>query len=348
MQTIGIDCRFASTSSGLGRYTRELTTALLERGGAHYVLFVRSEREPWIPAIASASMTVHVAPFPHYSLAEQTRFPSVLRRAGIDLLFCPHFNVPWFCPVPFVVTIHDLILHRFPNNAHLLKQAAYRLLMVRAISRAERIICVSAFAADEVRKTYGRSAKEKISVIHEAVSPSFQPVASDGRERITQKYRLDKPYFLYVGNAKQHKNVGVLIDAFTALDDASRELVLVTGGKEVADMRLPPGVRLLHDIPDADLPALYSGALCFVSASLYEGFGLPLLEAHACGCPAIVSDQSSFPEIAPPGTLLIEPTVQIFAAAMRTPPAWQPAESVRTWSDVATETAGVFGKVMRV
>ena len=112
-------------------------------------------------------------------------------------------------------------------------------------------------------------------------------------------------------------------------------------------MKKADGVRVLSAVPDEDLPALYGGALCFVSASLYEGFGLPLLESHACGCPAIVSNIAAFPEIAPPGTRLVEPTVRSFAAAMQDPPSWEPlAHPARTWADAAAETASAFRAAM--
>ncbi len=340
MSIIGIDCRFAATPTGLGRYTRELTTALVKKNDMRFVLFVRSKTESWIPR--TAHLSVIEAPFPHYSLAEQLRFPSLIKQSRIDLLFVPHFNVPWFCPVPSVITVHDLILHRFPNDAGFIKQFAYRLLMKRAISKATSIISVSNFTKSELLQTYGNSLAKKIVVVHEAVSPAFAAPSDDVKTSTLKRRHLSKPYFLYVGNSKQHKNVQMLIAAFASLHDPTRELVLVTGGKESKSLQETEGVRLLRDVPDADLPSLYAGALYFVSASLYEGFGLPVIEAHACGCPAIVSNRASFPEIAPPGTVLVEPTVESFAQAMRTPPPHTEIGTRRSWDDVARETASVL------
>lgn len=341
MKTIGIDCRFASTSTGLSRYTREIAQSLVKRGGARYVLFVRSNTEQWIPS--GANVTVIEAPFPHYSLSEQLRFPSVITHAQIDLLFVPHFNAPLFCPVPFVVTVHDLILHRYPNDASFIKQFAYRLLMKRAVTKAQSIISVSNFTKSELVQAYGPGIEKKIAVIHEAVSSSFAAPSSDITASTLKRHALTKPYFLYVGNAKQHKNVQTLIDAFVMLNDHSHELVLVTGGKESQLLPEPTGVCILRDMPDADLPSLYAGAVCLVSASLYEGFGLPLWEAAACGCPAIVSNRASFPEIAPLGTVLTDPTAEHFAQAMRSPPPRGKIAALRSWDDVARETASVLG-----
>ncbi len=348
MKTIAIDCRFAALPVGLGRYTREVTTALLRRGGFRFVLLVKSCDEAWIPRDVSRPPAIIEAPFPHYGVAEQLRLPGLIRDAHADLLFSPHFNVPLRATVPVVVTIHDLILHRYPNAASAFKRAAYRFMMRSAVKKAERVIAVSGFTAGELAAVYGPDIAAKTTVVHEAVSPSFAPAPSSRQADVRARYGLEKPYFLYVGNAKQHKNVQMLIDAYSALRDPSQELVLVTGGREAGSLRLVPGVSRIAGVPDDDLPALYSAARCFVSASLYEGCGLPVLEAHACGCPGIVTDRASFPEEAPPGTALIAPTIDAFAAAMREPPAWKPAATKRSWDDVAAETAEVFSGAFRV
>lgn len=348
MHCIGIDCRFAGTQTGLGRYTRELVSHLLLRRDAfHYALFVPPEPQAWIPQNYGSAYSLHPVPFSHYSLAEQTRFPSLIKKAAVDLFFSPHFNVPLFCPAPTVVTIHDLILHRYPNDASVLRQLAYRFLFRQAVSRSQRVIAVSGFTASELRSFYGPRVQPKLSVIAEAVPPSFSRRSPEECRAVIERTGIAHPFYLYVGNAKEHKNVQMLIDAFAALQDPEKELVLVTGGKEAGKLTLRPGVRLIPSISDDDLPALYTSALCFVSASLYEGFGLPLLEAHACGCPGIVTNRASFPEIAPPGTTLCEPSVDAFARAMQAPPQWQPATTTRTWADAAAETVDVFRSAVK-
>lgn len=343
MRTLGIDCRFAATSTGLSRYTRELVAELAVSGDMRVVLFVRSLHESWIPTHSTA--TVVAADFPPYSLAEHLRFPSLIRSAKCDVLFVPHFNAPWFSPVPTIITVHDLILHRYSNHAGWFKRFAYRMLMRHAVRQARSIICVSNFTQSELKRAYGDAIAQKSTIIHEAVSSFFVVPPESVRLAVREQYGLDKkPYFLYVGNCKQHKNVGALIDAWMSLQDSSRELVFVTGGKEAAHVPEIAGMRVLRGVPDADLPALYAGALCFVSASLYEGFGLPLWESHACGCPAIVSNRASFPEIAPPGTVLCEPTAEAFAVAMRSPPQWVQGAKQRRWEHVAAETEVVLGE----
>lgn len=342
MRTIGIDCRFAHTHSGLGRYTRELASGLLKRNdNVRYVLFTNGDDQPWIPSRA----VVIPASFPHYSLREQTRFPIALKKSGIDLLFSPHFNVPLVCPVPFVATIHDLILHRYPNQASGIKRIAYRTVMRHTVRSSRALIAVSRFTADELRREYGVPAADKTAVIHEAASDEFSRKSAASCSPTLKKYELKKPFFLYVGNAKEHKNVQMLIDAYGELGSTDTELVLVTGGREAESLRLRDGVRLIGDVASADLPCLYYFALCFVTPSLYEGFGLPVLEAHACGCPVIVTDRGALPEIAPDGSRIVEPTVTDLADALRDPPPPSPVTVTRTWDDVATDTVEVLKNV---
>ncbi|TSC57568.1 MAG: group 1 glycosyl transferase [Candidatus Peregrinibacteria bacterium Greene0416_19] len=348
MKTVGIDCRFASTRSGLGRFTRELVTHLLRRDDPwRYVLFARNPHEEWLHELRPARCQLQAASFPHYSLSEQLRFPRMIYSARIDLLFSPHFNVPLLSPVPTVVTIHDLILHRYPNEAPLRRRLAYRFLFRSAVRRARRVLCVSQFTADELCAIEGEELRPKITVTLEGVSPRFHPLRPDDCQPVLRRYGIRESFFLYVGNAKQHKNVQMLIDAYASLRDPSTSLVLVTGGKETSRLRLVDGVRLVDAVSDEDLPALYSAARVFVTASLYEGFCLPLAEAAACGCPIIGTRRGAIPEVAPPGALLVDPTLEAMSAALASPPPAAPApERKWTWEAVAEHAARVLGQCL--
>ncbi len=340
MSRIAIDCRFAGLHVGLGRYTRELVRAMLRHaGGLEYVLIVRSNDEAWIPD----GVRLVVADIPHYSLREQMELPRIIRQTQCDLFFSPHFNVPFFCPVPFVVTVHDLILHRYPNHASVLRQAAYRMQMKHAVSRARAIIAISAFTARELSDVYGPPVARKTVIVTEGVDPSYVPASAADIDRIRSTYHLAKPYILYVGNAKQHKNVRMLIDAFTQARLADTELVLISGGPEFQRLLpLPPSVRQLRDVPDSDLPVLYSGASACVTASLYEGYCLPVAEALACGCPVIASDRSAIPEILRNRGVLVEPTVDRFASALQAIPEHQAPIIVGRWETAAADTERVL------
>lgn len=345
--TIAIDCRFAATYSGLGRYTRELTLHLLKRqSDTKYVLIVRSKDENWIPKNMN-HFDVIEAPIPHYSLAEQTTLPSIIAKTGAGLLFSPHFNVPLRCPVPFVATIHDLILHRFPNDASLLKKIAYRVLIGHAIRKANALIAVSDFVRGEITEEYG-SSLPPIHVVREGVSELYRPADEQRKEEIRKKYSLQKKFFLYVGNAKQHKNLSVLLDAFSRLNDPQRELVLLCSGKERDRLgAVPAGVRFLEDVPDHDMPALYSLAEALITMSLYEGYCLPVAEALACGCPVIASNRSAIPEIAKGHAELIEPTIEECLKALKKTYSHQSSYLVGSWQKAAEETEKILRSVVR-
>ncbi len=310
-----------------------------------YVLFVRSKDEEWIPR--TTHTTIVEADFPHYSLAEQIKLPSLLRKVKADLLFSPHFNIPFFCPVPFVVTIHDLILHRYPNDASFFKKAAYSILISRAARKAKRIIAISTFVESEIRSMYGKRLSKKVRVVREGVSDLYRPASLQEQENIRKKYQLAHPYFLYVGNAKQHKNVPLLIDAFVASEQADRELVLMTGGKEYESLLpLPSRVRRLENVPDADMPSLYSAADAFVTASLYEGFCLPVAEALACGCPVLATNCSVIPEVADGHAVLLEPTLEAYTEAMKGMYAKKESVIVGDWTKAAKQTLAVLQEVI--
>lgn len=341
MNTIGIDCRFAGLKAGLGRYTREITKSLLDRNDAiRYVLFVRDAEEDWIKDFTKAHAILS-APFPHYSFSEQKYFPEIIKNADIDLLFAPHFNVPFRCPVPYVVTIHDLILHRYPNQASIFKRLMYHAVIKKALDKASQIIAVSQFVYDDVLNSYGSIVEDKMTAVLEGVDTSFQPVSIENQLAVQKKHGIQGLYFLYVGNAKEHKNVQMLIDAFEKAR-TQHTLVLLTGGPEVSRLRMGEDVQILSSIDDNDLPALYSGATAFVTASLYEGFGLPVLEAEACGCPVIATNGSAIAEVAGPNALLCEPTIDAFAEAFAQPPGSHTKRELPRWSDVAEQTVQVL------
>lgn len=334
--------------AGLGRYTRELVTHLTRQSAnSRYALIVRSKDESWLERIArSTHVDIVEADIPHYSLAEQIALPRLLRSLRPALFFSPHFNAPFFCPVPCAITVHDLILHRYPNAASPLKQAAYRSLMRRAVARAKGIIAVSAFTQRELIETFGASIGAKTHVIREGVDPAYRPTSAEEQQHVRDRFSLTRPYFLYVGNAKQHKNVDTLLKAYEMSGIEDTELVLVTGGIEATSLVLPKGARMLSAVPDESLPALYGAARCFVTASLYEGFGLPVAEALACGCPVIATNRSAIPEVAQGHARLIEPTVSAFAQALRSPPKPAAPFVTGTWEAAAESTAELLNRLI--
>lgn len=357
MKCVAVDCRFASVPAGLGTVTRELTLSLTERSDPwNFVLIVRSQQERWLkPLKSSERIRIVECAAPHYSFAEQWELPRLLRAHHADLLFVPHFNAPFFCPVPFVATIHDLILHRYPGDAPFLKRLAYRLLMRAAVRNAKAILAPSHLTACDITSIYRGGIEKKIRVAHLGVSKEFSPKSVHEQEAVRKKCGLPQKYLLYVSGTKVHKNVPVLLEAFRKAKPQSA-LVLLTGGSDDLGSRLQEREILLPVVDQHDLPALYSAAHAAVTATLYEGFGLPMLEAMACGCPVLATNVGSIPEVAGGGgALLVEPTVDAVAAGIRALASMdRMALSKRgqewaaqfTWEKTAKQVAEMFTEVL--
>jgi glycosyltransferase involved in cell wall biosynthesis len=322
---IGIDARFFGPfGKGLGRYTEELVRGVTSTDTENeYVVFLHpsnfSQFEPTRPDVRKV-----VAPFRWYSLAEQVRFPGLIRREAIDLMHFPHFNVPLVTHVPFLVTIHDLILSRFPTERattlgpvlYALKHRAYQFVISRAVQRACRVLSVSETTKQEVIEEFhlnpDRVAVTLLGVDHER----WQQRA--GEEKLKQ-WGITQPYFLFVGNAYPHKNLERMLRAFQRLRQSGRQWQLVIVGRDdYFFLRLREEAErlgLVQDravvfpgyVTDAELARLYHDCLAYVFPSLAEGFGLPPLEAMAAGAVVASSSASSLPEVLGGAALYFDP-----------------------------------------
>lgn len=320
---IGIDARFyGPASKGLGRYTQQLIKNLETCDTRNtYVIFLRRENfDDYTPA--NARFTKVCADYRWYSFAEQFIFPLVLLRARCDVVHFPHFNVPLLYRKKFLVTIHDLILLRYPTLRattlhplfYWLKFVAYKVVIRNAITRAQRIVAVSAFTRADILQHYKSIDPAKIVVTYEAARDAVS-LSDDTVRAVMKEYGIMKPYLLYAGNAYPHKNLERLVRAFLASDAAhTHELILV--GKEdffyrrlMRYVRAHDGLRRIRMFPsvsDTVLDVLYSRARAFIFPSLYEGFGLPPLEAMLHRCPVATSDASCLPEIVGDAALLFD------------------------------------------
>ncbi len=309
---IGIDARFyGPIGKGLGRYTERLIQNLEKVADDHeFVIFLRKENfdeyQPKSPRFRKV-----LADFGWYSLVEQIRFPSLMRREGIELMHFPHFNVPVLTPCPFIVTIHDLILFRYPTIRattlhpvlYAFKYAAYRLTIGLAVRRAKKIIAVSEFTKNDLLKTF-RLSPDRVAVTYEAAE---LPEVKSQKSKVKSEIR--KAYFLYVGNAYPHKNLEALLRAFKDLRDDHLDAQLVLVGKsdyfydrlraEADRLGLLAGNDAIFYgyADDAELETLYRNARAYVFPSLFEGFGLPPLEAMLRGTPVVSSNATCLPEI---------------------------------------------------
>jgi glycosyltransferase involved in cell wall biosynthesis len=252
-------------------------------------------------------------------VAEQVMLPARLVAQNVSLLHEPHYVLPPLVPCRAVVTIHDCIHLMFPQ--YLPNRLAYgyaRATLWTAARRAERIFTVSETSKADILR-YCDVAAERIIVVYNAIDDRFAtPPEPEAIERVRERYQLHGPFALYVGNIKPHKNLERLIDAFDLVRRGGFErLELLIIGDQISKYprlrravdkhKLHKHVRFLGFVADDTLAALYRLATVFVFPSLYEGFGLPPLEAMASGTPVVTSNRSSLPEVVGDAAVLVDP-----------------------------------------
>jgi glycosyltransferase involved in cell wall biosynthesis len=325
---IGIDARKIA-DFGIGTYIRELLRELA-MGDDTYVAFAPQRLAHFIPAGVEHA----IVDAPHYSIREIVVVGRAADRARLDLFHAPHYVVP-FTSVPFVVTIHDLIHLRNPNPVARLYA---RQMIGRAIRKSRRVLTVSDSVKREIVSTFS-CAEDHVVVTPNGVRTPFSehgPVA-EGR------------YFLYVGNDKSHKNVDVLVEAFSKIDNATLVLTGAAFDRFVSRER----VVVSGFVDDAELAALYRGAIALVMPSREEGFGLPALEAMASGCAVITSNAAALIEITGDAALHVEPNAASLADAMTRIASDEPLRATLasrgiarakefTWTRCAELTRGAF------
>jgi glycosyltransferase involved in cell wall biosynthesis len=326
---IAIDAR-KLRDYGIGTYVRNLLRHLSRLDhDTEYVLICRDTDCATVEEFGDNFRAVPETA-PSYSLREQLRIPLDLRREGIDLFHAPHYVLPPLTPCKSVVTIHDCIHLRFPQ--YLPNRLAYayaRSSLWFATHRSNRVLTVSEASKRDILRYY-RVPENKIDVIYNAIDERFgEAPAPDEVERVRERYQLNDPFVLYAGNIKPHKNLERLIEAFHTLrrDGLDSVKLLIIGDeiskyatlrRAVHKYKLHKHVRFFGFVPDKTLAVLYRLAGVFVFPSLYEGFGLPPLEAMASGTPVITSNVSSLPEVVGDAALLIDPyDPDAIACAMR-------------------------------
>jgi glycosyltransferase involved in cell wall biosynthesis len=315
---------------GIGTYVRNLLRHLSRiDSSTDYVLICRHEDCGSVEELGENFRAVPEPSRP-YSFSEQLRIPLDLRRDGIDLFHAPHYVLPALVPCRSVVTIHDCIHLRFPQ--YLPNRFAYayaRSSLWVATHRSNRVLTVSEASKRDILR-YFSVPEAKIDVIYNAIDERFgEPPTADEVLRVRERYQLNDPFILYAGNIKPHKNLERLIEAFHAMRKGELEHVkLLIIGDEISKyatlrravhkFKLHKHVRFFGFVPDRTLAVLYRLARVFVFPSLYEGFGLPPLEAMASGTPVITSNVSSLPEVVGDAALLIDPyDCSAIAEAMR-------------------------------
>ncbi|PIS43044.1 MAG: hypothetical protein COT24_00320 [Candidatus Kerfeldbacteria bacterium CG08_land_8_20_14_0_20_40_16] len=322
---IGIDARFyGPTRTGPGRYTQKLVDYLQEIDQENtYLIFLKKDNwDSFKPK--SPNFIKVLADYRWYSLAEQIFMPIKISKTQVDLMHFPHFNVPIFYWGKFIVTIHDLIITHFPTRRattlgpllYKIKQFGYRIVIWFAAKRAKKIITVSKFSKQEIIRHF-KLPDEKVAVTYEACDLPLAITASF--EELARRFKITKPFLLYVGNTYPHKNLEKMLAAFQKLiKEEKLNIQLVLVGKEdyfskrlqakAKEMNLAEDVIFTGFVEDRELPLYYRNALLYVFPSSIEGFGLPPLEAMSYGLPVASSKAPCLPEILQDAAEYFDPT----------------------------------------
>lgn len=297
---------------GIGRYTANLLRGLAASASGCHVLQLYSGIRldhatlPPLPGIECIS-----SPF---SLSQHWTVPRALRNAKADLYHSPYYGMPLRPGVPAILTCHDLIPLIYREYFTAWQRNIYRTVNSLAFRRVRRIITVSECTRLDLLRMF-RVDPEKVVAIHLGVSGRFFRQNREKIDRVRARYDLPEQYVLYVGTNKPHKNIAGLVAAWHCLGKRREKLVIAghwdarydEAKKAVLRLNLEKEVFFLGPVPEDDLPSLYSGAKIFVFPSKYEGFGLPVLEAMACGTAVACSNIPSFREITGSSAVMFAP-----------------------------------------
>jgi glycosyltransferase involved in cell wall biosynthesis len=322
---IAIDARlYGLENAGIGRYVMNLINQIekLDKENKYFILL----RKKYFNQLEFKNKNFKkiLVDYPHYSLKEQIFLPLQLIKIKPDLAHFPHFNVPIFWWGKYVVTIHDLIKHLSRGVQTTTRQPIfywfkylnYKILVWLAVKRATKIITPSNYWKEELIRRY-HLPREKVIVTYEGVDKKFSIFNFQfSKRKILEKYKIKTPFIIYTGSLYPHKNVEVLIKAVKKLNKKIRlYLVIVCARnifyhrflKKVEKLEVKDYVNFVGFVPDEKLVTLYQQAEAFVFPSLIEGFGLPGLEAMACGLPVLASDIPVFREIYKDAVIYFDP-----------------------------------------
>ena len=318
---IGIDGRelLAQNVTGIGRYLRNFLISEVRERSPH--TFVVYGNQYTSVDFSGSNVDVRIVPERLTLWWDQALLSRSVRTDRLDVLFSPYDKGPCHVPCPLILTVHDLLFTVVSDRTGI-ERILYNWAYVRyrkwMAERAALVITVSEHARRDIISIFGIP-EDKICVVPNGVSEYYHPIHDRSLvEDVKQKYGVTQSYILYIGNFKPHKNVRWLVEAYRALPDSLKEQYqLVLCGRRdhfrtdleayVRHLQIERRTTFVDFVSDGDMPVLYSGAEIFVFPSLYEGFGLPPLEAMACGTPVISSNATSLPEVIGDAGVLVDP-----------------------------------------
>ncbi|HUD20770.1 MAG TPA: glycosyltransferase family 1 protein [Candidatus Saccharimonadales bacterium] len=317
MSKIALDVRFwRSSTGGLGRYSRNLLTELLKIDQENQYTAIITPDDLKEFHLEQKNLTKLVVDIPHFSYAEQLTLPKILNKKTFDLVHFANFNHPLHYRRPFVLTVHDLIMHLFPPEQSWIRRQAYKM-VVNDCKRAEKIIVPSQSTKDDLVRMLKFPAG-KIVITPEGSESLFRLHDRSEILSVRKKLQLPEKYLIFVSRWAKYKGLTALIEAFDIVRKKYPDLGLVICGK--ADKQSPEIAELIKEkqaagekiitpgfVDDKDLAAMYSAAAVYVHPSWYEGFGIMILEAFASGVPVVTSNVSSLPEVVGDAGLLCDP-----------------------------------------
>lgn len=313
---IGIDAQMlCGTITGIGRYTSEIIRKLVHSDSE---FFLYAPKPPATDEWVAANVTVRSSDFKSRAgkiLWSQTQLPYYAGKDHLDIFWGPTHRLPRLLSnkIARVVTIHDLVWKHAGETMRPLNQLTERVLMPDAIRLADRILADSHSTADAIISEFPW-AQDRVRVVHLGATSLPQPKGIE----VLDALGIDRPYFLFVGTLEPRKNLRRLLEAYASLDPIVRKqtLLVIAGGKGwgnedmvslVHSLDLTDSVRLVGYVNEEQLATLYAHARFLAMPSLYEGFGLPLVEAMSFGVPVLTSSCSSLPEVAGDAGMLVDP-----------------------------------------